>query len=199
MSTAIGQIRSSWGTDARTPGPWARRSGCASACSRASLRWHLEEGVGHVDALALLVGVADPVGDQADDEDACHHDVRRRALEPVAGLRDEGDLRGHTGDEADQAENRDRWDAGDLVVAARRGVVQRLGAIRHERGRETAEAEHVPGGEGHAQGEAVPRRRVVVADGPEDAQDEVDEVLSLIHISEPTRLGMTSYAVFCLK
>src|SRR5659263_546186 len=24
-------------------------------------------------------------------------------------------------------------------------------------------------------------------------------VLSLIHISEPTRLGMTSYAVFCLK
>src|SRR5665648_663633 len=28
--------------------------------------------------------------------------------------------------------------------------------------------------------------------------DEVD-VLSLIHISEPTRLGMISYAVFCLK
>src|SRR5450759_5551800 len=26
-----------------------------------------------------------------------------------------------------------------------------------------------------------------------------DEVLSLIHISEPTRLGMISYAVFCLK
>src|SRR5450756_2939664 len=25
------------------------------------------------------------------------------------------------------------------------------------------------------------------------------EVLSLIHISEPTRLGMISYAVFCLK
>ena len=24
-------------------------------------------------------------------------------------------------------------------------------------------------------------------------------VLSLIHISEPTRLGMISYAVFCLK
>ena len=26
-----------------------------------------------------------------------------------------------------------------------------------------------------------------------------DETLSLIHISEPTRLGMISYAVFCLK
>src|SRR5450756_2713278 len=26
-----------------------------------------------------------------------------------------------------------------------------------------------------------------------------DEDLSLIHISEPTRLGMISYAVFCLK
>ena len=25
------------------------------------------------------------------------------------------------------------------------------------------------------------------------------EALSLIHISEPTRLGMISYAVFCLK
>src|SRR5450756_1967605 len=28
---------------------------------------------------------------------------------------------------------------------------------------------------------------------------EVVEALSLIHISEPTRLGMISYAVFCLK
>eukprot|EP00825_Cyclidium_porcatum_P047139 TRINITY_DN7590_c0_g1_i3.p2 TRINITY_DN7590_c0_g1~~TRINITY_DN7590_c0_g1_i3.p2 ORF type:complete len:225 (+),score=-16.54 TRINITY_DN7590_c0_g1_i3:168-842(+) len=27
----------------------------------------------------------------------------------------------------------------------------------------------------------------------------IDNVLSLIHISEPTRLGMISYAVFCLK
>ena len=26
-----------------------------------------------------------------------------------------------------------------------------------------------------------------------------DQLLSLIHISEPTRLGMISYAVFCLK
>src|SRR5450756_1592290 len=29
--------------------------------------------------------------------------------------------------------------------------------------------------------------------------DSVHEKLSLIHISEPTRLGMISYAVFCLK
>src|SRR5450756_2964317 len=28
---------------------------------------------------------------------------------------------------------------------------------------------------------------------------ETAEILSLIHISEPTRLGMISYAVFCLK
>src|SRR5450756_3081171 len=27
----------------------------------------------------------------------------------------------------------------------------------------------------------------------------IDMMLSLIHISEPTRLGMISYAVFCLK
>nr|CUV48227.1 protein of unknown function [Ralstonia solanacearum] len=29
--------------------------------------------------------------------------------------------------------------------------------------------------------------------------DQVTQHLSLIHISEPTRLGMISYAVFCLK
>src|SRR5450756_669107 len=29
--------------------------------------------------------------------------------------------------------------------------------------------------------------------------DHLDQRLSLIHISEPTRLGMISYAVFCLK
>src|SRR5450759_237679 len=29
--------------------------------------------------------------------------------------------------------------------------------------------------------------------------DDTIHVLSLIHISEPTRLGMISYAVFCLK
>ena len=32
------------------------------------------------------------------------------------------------------------------------------------------------------------------ADGPDGVR-----ALSLIHISEPTRLGMISYAVFCLK
>src|SRR5450756_2063670 len=38
----------------------------------------------------------------------------------------------------------------------------------------------------------APRARDPVA-------DPVEEGLSLIHISEPTRLGMISYAVFCLK
>ena len=32
-----------------------------------------------------------------------------------------------------------------------------------------------------------------------DTMDKVGYHLSLIHISEPTRLGMISYAVFCLK
>ena len=32
-----------------------------------------------------------------------------------------------------------------------------------------------------------------------DEDDSVESYLSLIHISEPTRLGMISYAVFCLK
>src|SRR5665648_265505 len=32
-----------------------------------------------------------------------------------------------------------------------------------------------------------------------ETSDEVVPYLSLIHISEPTRLGMISYAVFCLK
>src|SRR5450759_3192301 len=31
------------------------------------------------------------------------------------------------------------------------------------------------------------------------ATDQRESILSLIHISEPTRLGMISYAVFCLK
>src|SRR5665648_946577 len=54
----------------------------------------------------------------------------------------------------------------------------------------------------HARGHGLVDRglEVVQTEGPErprvlhDAQD-----LSLIHISEPTRLGMISYAVFCLK
>src|SRR5450756_1174692 len=31
----------------------------------------------------------------------------------------------------------------------------------------------------------------------QDVEDPVGQLLSLIHISEPTRLGMISYAVFC--
>src|SRR5450756_3164319 len=37
------------------------------------------------------------------------------------------------------------------------------------------------------------------SDKPVSRQFEEDYYLSLIHISEPTRLGMISYAVFCLK
>src|SRR5450756_1320592 len=36
-------------------------------------------------------------------------------------------------------------------------------------------------------------------DAAVDALSRVGDDLSLIHISEPTRLGMISYAVFCLK
>src|SRR5665648_1181808 len=35
--------------------------------------------------------------------------------------------------------------------------------------------------------------------GVSDLKEEIVLSLSLIHISEPTRLGMISYAVFCLK
>src|SRR5450756_3077764 len=43
--------------------------------------------------------------------------------------------------------------------------------------------------------EWVHRRENLVVCGPSGT----GKTLSLIHISEPTRLGMTSYAVFCLK
>src|SRR5450756_2872090 len=43
----------------------------------------------------------------------------------------------------------------------------------------------------------VPLRFIVESMGATLAWDAV--TLSLIHISEPTRLGMISYAVFCLK
>ena len=50
-------------------------------------------------------------------------------------------------------------------------------------------------------------QEVIVVEGKDDTANlrrfyEVDTYetrLSLIHISEPTRLGMISYAVFCLK
>src|SRR5450756_2943679 len=38
-----------------------------------------------------------------------------------------------------------------------------------------------------------------LVDRVEAEQGRIDIFLSLIHISEPTRLGMISYAVFCLK
>ena len=46
-------------------------------------------------------------------------------------------------------------------------------------------------------------RKEIKANAPEDtgkyAKSWTAKKLSLIHISEPTRLGMISYAVFCLK
>src|SRR5450756_3005641 len=42
-------------------------------------------------------------------------------------------------------------------------------------------------------------RRHPARSHPPEAKDQPFLVLSLIHISEPTRLGMISYAVFCLK
>src|SRR5450756_166277 len=41
--------------------------------------------------------------------------------------------------------------------------------------------------------------RMLVREDPKIHGRRTDDVLSLIHISEPTRLGMISYAVFCLK
>ena len=48
-----------------------------------------------------------------------------------------------------------------------------------------------------ATGESVSGVYEESEDGPTDLSSL--QALSLIHISEPTRLGMISYAVFCLK
>src|SRR5450756_2977073 len=49
----------------------------------------------------------------------------------------------------------------------------------------------------HGYGIATPIRHIDRACG--GVHPDVNGGLSLIHISEPTRLGMISYAVFCLK
>src|SRR5450756_3207190 len=54
--------------------------------------------------------------------------------------------------------------------------------------------EECPRGEDRAEGEATLRVAAVLG-----RPGRVVDHLSLIHISEPTRLGMISYAVFCLK
>ena len=47
--------------------------------------------------------------------------------------------------------------------------------------------------------EVLESLRVVVEANEEEFRKNALLELSLIHISEPTRLGMISYAVFCLK
>src|SRR5450756_1624889 len=95
---------------------------------------------------------------------------------------------------------------------ARRLRLRPLRAVEHVRRRRTApllEHAHVPA----VARVAPPHARVppapAVLDHPREAalaarEDPRGELargalLSLIHISEPTRLGMISYAVFCLK
>src|SRR5450756_902482 len=55
-----------------------------------------------------------------------------------------------------------------------------------------ANGEGAQGGRGFSFGQTGPR-----LDLPREAAGEPLLILSLIHISEPTRLGMISYAVFC--
>src|SRR5450756_2789281 len=56
-----------------------------------------------------------------------------------------------------------------------------------------------PGGPAVARLVVMVRRAARGRPRPQARDERPWEVLSLIHISEPTRLGMISYAVFCLK
>src|SRR5450756_24138 len=73
--------------------------------------------------------------------------------------------------------------------ARRRG----LGTLRLDTRRDLVEARALYASEGYAEIPAFTRGEYV------DHWFEKHLGLSLIHISEPTRLGMISYAVFCLK
>src|SRR5450759_4131323 len=55
------------------------------------------------------------------------------------------------------------------------------------------------GPQGHRRRAGILRRPTHERGGLVVAQPRTDRTLALIHISEPTRLGMISYAVFCLK
>ena len=57
-------------------------------------------------------------------------------------------------------------------------------------------APFIPGWDTHG----LPIEQVLAKQGVKRKElDRAEYLLSLIHISEPTRLGMISYAVFCLK
>src|SRR5450756_1468299 len=85
------------------------------------------------------------------------------------------------------------------------GARSRPGPAWHDRG--TPPGVRQPVGPGHAQRRAVDHPRGGWPDGAEAILKvkvmswvgRNGDSLSLIHISEPTRLGMISYAVFCLK
>src|SRR5450756_2733753 len=51
----------------------------------------------------------------------------------------------------------------------------------------------------HPYSEWLDRTQIVLEELPDAPTKGMRSNLSLIHISEPTRLGMISYAVFCLK
>src|SRR5659263_407261 len=95
-----------------------------------------------------------------------------------------------------------RWEGLASTAPIRRGrprpIVQVPGALATAQGR----------GVGHGPGQGRwPRPRagaLATAQGRSPSEQalfagDVHQTLSLIHISEPTRLGMISYAVFCLK
>ena len=92
-----------------------------------------------------------------------HDDVRGRALEAVAGVREERDEAAAPKMKPMTPKIGHQREAAERVLGARRRLVERLGAIRQQRGRETADDEDVAAGERHAQGQRVPLRPVVVA------------------------------------
>src|SRR5450759_5563442 len=124
--------------------------------------------------------------------------------EQLAGARALGPLAGHEGlrrlVHAQLGEGDAVQGGVQLAVAA---AVQAVAVALAARDRQGCDAGvH---GEARRAGEALgPGRLADEAGGAEGAaarqgEEFGGELLSLIHISEPTRLGMISYAVFCLK
>src|SRR5450756_2084700 len=96
------------------------------------------------------------------------------------------ELAAEQGDQGDQVHPDEKRDAG--ADGAIHHVV--AGQIAHVPGESQGGEEPQNGGQRGAAPDGLPALFAVGA---------VVVELSLIHISEPTRLGMISYAVFCLK